>query len=89
MLLHAAYRLAAVMALMLLPLTSPFSRAFLYVTAAFSLRLGGMWSLSLNRSSSAIACARFLSMLLWTRLLICHFLSRSICSFVSRGIFLP
>ena len=48
-----------------------------------------MWSLSVNLSSSAIACARFLSTLLCTLLLICHLRRRSICSLVLRGIFLP
>ena len=43
----------------------------------------------MSLSSSAIACARFLSTLLCTLLLICHLRSRSICSLVLRGIFLP
>lgn len=48
-----------------------------------------MCSLSVSLSSSAIACARFLSTLLCTLLLICHFRRRSICNFVLRGIFRP
>ena len=86
---QAAYSAAEVMAFIDLPLTRPFSSAFRYISAAFSLSDGEMDTLPDKRSSSLIACDRFRSTDEWTLLRICHFLRRHICNLVEIGSFLP
>ena len=86
---QAAYSAAAAMELIDLPRTKALSNALRYITAAFSFIGGEMFTLLDSRSSSAMACARFRSLDECTRLRICHFLRRHICSLVDRGSFLP
>ncbi|CAI8050811.1 hypothetical protein GBAR_LOCUS27870, partial [Geodia barretti] len=80
--LHAAYSAEAMSAEMDLPLTRPFSNAFLYMYAAFSITASDIASLSLSLFSSENACRKLRSTGSCTWLLLSHVLSLSMVDFI-------